>query len=79
MGLVPSLSASDAMARFIEAQSTLRGQHRYLAYEYLLRRRFGRSAFVERLCWKTWMDCVDAGACNALWERVSRGLPFSLP
>jgi len=68
--LVPSLSASDAMARFIEAQSMLRHQHQYLAFEYLLRRRFGRTAFVERLCWKTWMDCIDAGICNGLWERA---------
>lgn len=67
----PSLSTSDAMARFIEAQSMLRHQHQYLAFEYLLQRRFGRTAFVERLCWKTWMDCVDAGLCNGLWERVS--------
>ena len=68
--LVPSLSASDAMARFIEAQSMLRHQHQYLAFEYLLSRRFGRTAFVERLCWKTWMDCIDANICNGLWERV---------
>jgi len=70
--LVPSLSASDAMARFIEAQSVLRHQHQYLAFEYLLRRRFGRSAFVERLCWKIWMDCMDTDVSSALWERVSR-------
>lgn len=69
-GLVPPLSASDAMARFIEAQSMLRHQHQYLAFEYMLSRRFGRSAFVERLCWKSWMDCIDVNTCNSLWERV---------
>ena len=70
-GRITSLSASDAMTRFIEVQSILRHQHQYLAYEYFLRRRFGRTAFVERLCWNTWMDCVDAGISNCLWERVS--------
>jgi len=67
----PSLSTSDAMARFIEAQSMLRHQHHYLAFDYLVGRRYGRTAFVERLCWKTWMDCVDSRLCNGLWERVS--------
>jgi len=71
MPSITSLSASDAMARFIEVQSILRHQHQYLAYEYFLRRRFGRTAFVERLCWNTWMDCIDAGINNCLWERVS--------
>jgi hypothetical protein len=66
-----SLSASDAMTRFIEVQSILRHQHQYLAYEFCLRRRFGRTAFVERFCWNTWMDCIDAGISNCLWERVS--------
>ena len=66
-----SLSASDAMTRFIEVQSILRHQHQYLAYEYFLRRRFGRTAFVERFCWNTWMDCIDPGISNCLWERVS--------
>jgi hypothetical protein len=70
-GRITSLSASDAMTRFIEVQSILRHQHQYLAYEYFLRRRFGRTAFVERLCWNTWMDCIDAGISNRLWERVS--------
>lgn len=72
--LGPSMSASDAMARFIEAQSMLRHQHKYLAFEYLLRRRFGRSAFVERLSWKTWMECIDAASCNGLWERVRHNI-----
>ena len=66
----PALSTSDAMTRFIEAQSMLRNQHQYLAFEYLVGRRFGRSAFVERLCWKTWMDCVDVASCTRLWERA---------
>ena len=70
-GHISSSSASDAMTRFIEVQSILRHQHQYLAYEYFLRRRFGRTAFVERLCWNTWMDCIDAGISNCLWERVS--------
>jgi hypothetical protein len=69
--LVVSLSTSDAMARFIEAQSMLRHQHLYLGSEYLLRGRFGRSAFAERFCWNTWMDCVDSGISYRLWERVS--------
>jgi hypothetical protein len=69
--LVISVSTSDAMARFIEAQSMLRHQHLYLGSEYLLRRRFGRTAFAERFCWNTWMDCVDSGISNRLWERVS--------
>ena len=65
----PSLLASDAMTRFTEAQSMLKHQHRFLAFDYLVSRRFGRSAFAERLCWKTWMDCVGVDTCNALWER----------
>jgi len=77
----PSLSTSDAMARFIEAQSMLRHQHHFLAFDYLVGRRYGRTAFVERLCWKTWMDCVDSRLCNGLWERVSHAsscLSYSL-
>lgn len=70
--LIPSLSASDAMTRFIEAQSMIRHQHIYLGSEYLLRRRFGRTAFMERFCWTTWMDCVDSRISNCLWERVRR-------
>lgn len=75
--LGPAISAAEAMARFIEAQSMLRHQHQYLATEYFIRRRFGRSTFVERFCWKTWMDCVDADVCNGLWERVSFTLTHS--
>ncbi|KAL3806036.1 hypothetical protein ACHAXA_005246 [Cyclostephanos tholiformis] len=65
-----SLSASDAMTRFIEVQSILKHQHQYLAYKYFVRRRFGRTAFVERFCWNTWMDCTDPGISNCLWERA---------
>lgn len=59
----------DAISRFAEAQSILKQQHYHLAFEYLVGRRFGRTAFTERLCWKTWMEFVDADSCNALWER----------
>lgn len=69
--LVTFLSASDAMARFIEAQSMLRQQHMHLGSGYLIHRRFGRIAFAERLCWNTWMDCIDSETNNHLWERVS--------
>jgi len=69
VALASSSLASDAMTRFIEAQSVLQHQHRYLAFEYLLSRRFGRSAFTERLCWKTWMDFIDVKFSNSLWER----------
>jgi hypothetical protein len=66
---VAQLSSPDAVNRFAEAQSLLKQQHYHLAFEYLVSRRFGRTAFTERLCWKTWMECVDVQSCNALWER----------
>lgn len=62
------LLSLDAVSRFIEAQSMLKQQHSILL-EYLVGRRFGRTAFTERLCWQTWMGFVDAESCNALWER----------
>jgi hypothetical protein len=65
-----NVTSSDAMARFIEVQSILRHQQQHLAFDYFLRRRFGRSAFVERLSWNTWMDCIDAEVGNCLWERA---------
>lgn len=60
---------SDAMTRFADAQSVLKQQHYHLAFEYLVGRRFGRTAFTERLCWKTWMEFIDVPSCNSLWER----------
>jgi hypothetical protein len=68
--LYGNVTSSDAMARFIEVQSILRHQQQHLAFDYFLRRRFGRSAFVERLSWNTWMDCIDAEVSNCLWERA---------
>ena len=63
------ITASDAITRFSKAMSMLKHQHQYVAFEYLLSRRFNRVVFAERLCWKTWMDWVDVSKCNALWER----------
>jgi hypothetical protein len=62
-------TSSDAITRFSEAMSMLKHQHQYVAFEYLLSRRFNRVVFAERLCWKTWMEWIDVSKCNALWER----------
>lgn len=67
---VARMSTLDAVSRFAEAQSMLKQQHCHLAFEYLVNRRFGRTAFTERLCWKTWMEFADVELCNALWERA---------
>ena len=63
------LLPSDAMTRFSEAQSVLKHQQYHLAFCYMVSRRFGRTAFTERLCWKTWMEIADVESCNGLWER----------
>eukprot|EP00985_Skeletonema_marinoi_P012038 scaffold5743_cov173-Skeletonema_marinoi.AAC.7 len=63
------ITATDAITRFSEAMLMLKHQHQYIAFEYLLSRRFNRVVFAERLCWKTWMDWIDVSKCNALWER----------
>ncbi|KAL7500214.1 hypothetical protein ACHAWT_008212 [Skeletonema menzelii] len=63
------ITASDAITRFSDAMLMLKRQHQYVAFEYLLSRRFNKVVFAERLCWKTWMDWIDVGKCSALWER----------
>lgn len=66
---VNQFPSSDAITRFAEAQSMLKQQHKHLAFEYLKIFRYGKTAFAERLCWKTWMEIVDPKSCNSLWER----------
>ncbi|KAL3783784.1 hypothetical protein HJC23_000373 [Cyclotella cryptica] len=67
---VTRISYTDAVTRFAEARFMLKQQHSNLAFEYLVSRRFGRTAFTERLCWKTWMEFADVELSNALWERA---------
>lgn len=66
---VTQIPSADAINRFAEAQTMLKQQHNHLAFEYLKGLRYGRTAFTERLCWKTWMEIADLESCNALWER----------
>ena len=62
--------ATEAITRFVDAQSVLIRQHQYLAFEYLAQRRRGRTSFAERLSWKTWMDFADTQSSNDLWEHA---------